>query len=135
MQEVNNVAVPGVNTLATSSPLHGPLPMTAQLEILRNQTRRACEAWCSSAHSRGRANPKVQLAACDRAASVWDLLVLVGQNTAADRAAQEDLGRLAPAADAARLRMLVLHRDLLQAEAVGALPPAPKQGGDAPGHR
>jgi len=105
---------------------------SAQLEILRNQTRRACEAWAQSSLSRNRGNAKVHGAACARASSAWELLTLVAQNAGADRAAQEDLGRLAPAADAARLRMLVLHRELLgQDRLFGTLAPAQKQVVDA----
>ncbi len=101
---------------------------SAQLAIFRSQVRRACEAWWASSHARPRGNASAQLAACDRATTVWELIALVGQNAAADRVAQEDLGRLAPAADAPRLRMLVLHRDLLDDDRLfGSLGPAQKQ--------
>jgi hypothetical protein len=105
---------------------------SAQLEILRNQTRRACEAWSQSSCARNRVGAKNQIAACERASSAWELLTLVAQNAGADRAAQEELGRRAPAADAARLRMLVLHRELLgQDRLFGTLVPAQKQVVDA----
>jgi hypothetical protein len=109
------------------------MALSARLEILRNQTRRACEAWGRSVHSRGRtAEVQKQMVLCDRAPDAWTLIAVVAQNVAADRIAQEDLGRLGPAADPPRLRMLVLHRELLQAEAaLGALPPARKQVVDA----
>jgi hypothetical protein len=62
----------------------------------------------------------------------WELLSLVAANVAADRAEQEQLGRLAPAADPPRLRMLVLHRRLLgEDKLIGTLAPAQKQVVDA----
>lgn len=105
---------------------------SAHFELLRNQVRLACEAWLHSTYCTNRARANGQVAACERATAPWELLTLIAANVAADRAAQEELGRLGPVADGARLRMLVLHRRLLSPDKLlGTLPPAQKQVLDA----
>ena len=103
------------------------LPAIA-LESIRRNTKLACTAGSQSVLAHPRTSAASQLATCEKAKTLFELLGVVAVNVGADRRAQEALGASAPRADAPRLRMLALHQEMFSdATAFRALRPEQTQ--------